>query len=779
MRRARISSEVVKEVRLLLRGVLTCLVLAFGFAGAQDKIELPLAPTKPQEGPDAVNLLEPAKDMLSGRPWLMSEGLDPGLLARPGWGPLTRLDWQAVGGGGMGAPSLTPGGGAMLQAPGAAALVPFRDPGPAFSRDMLITRDYSQLPFQTEPHLAVNPNDPQHLVVGVIDYNFPATTAYVTMDGGETWEGPRQVPFLLDDRVSGGDPVLAFDRNEDLYFTSISIGIEEFTVGPVVVFSMVSSIAVARSDDGGFTWPQTVSTARSRVSTEDLEPDRFGRLRGHLSVGFLDKPWIGVGPHPDDSERDVIYVTYTDFEINYEIFWIGEVPTMLPREMQTTIRLVRSEDRGNTWSDPVAVSPTVRRGFGEVQQPAALPGIVGTNRVVQGSQPVVGPDGTVYVAWLDSTDDGSMEGIGEIHLARSTDAGESFSTPAVASVFNEIDFRPRNAFFRYWGAAFPQLAVGPESEVYIVYTARPSDRLRDDGDIFFVASLDEGETWTRPRRINDDDGDALQFFPAIDVDPNGVIHVMWGDMRDDPSQTRYHIYYTRSEDQGESWGFEHEDLGFRTGDVRVTDFASNPNLGFPFGLFIGDYFSLKATEDDVYMVWADTRLGEFGPANQKIGFARQSAIPSPEIFISPPAGPGGQEITLQGFDFQPDTNVFVQLGDATIAFHRSDQNGRFSTQMFMPVTGEGAQNLRVLDASGNMATTSYYTEFGFGSIQELYRDLSRQLDDIRNLDRVPEAKEEPAESLLAGLWNGPLWAVMLFGVAAAAVGLRRVVQRRA
>jgi hypothetical protein len=52
--------------------------------------------------------------------------------------------------------------------------------------------------------------------------------------------------------------------------------------------------------------------------------------------------------------------------------------------------------------------------------------------------------------------------------------------------------------------------------------------------------------------VNDDDGSALQFFPAIDVDPDGVVHVMWGDMRDDPSQIRYHIYYTRSEDQGET-----------------------------------------------------------------------------------------------------------------------------------------------------------------------------------------------------------------------------------
>ena len=342
----------------------------------------------------------------------------------------------------------------------------------------------------------------------------------------------------------------------------------------------------------------------------------------------------------------------------------------------------------------------------------------GTDRVVQGSQPVVTPDGNVVVAWLDTTDDGSMEGDAEIWVAVSDDGGETFADPVVAAEFEEIGFRPRSNFFRFWGSAFPQIAVGPQGDLYIVYTGRDSDRPRDDGDIYFIASQDGGVTWTDPFRLNDDEGTALQFFPAIDVDPHGTIHVMWGDMRDDPAQTRYHIYYTSSEDQGQTWGFEIEDGGFSVGDTRVSDFSSNPNHGFPFGLFIGDYFSLKATEDDVYMVWADTRLGEFGGTNQKIAFTRQRPVITPDIFVSPPAGPGGQEITVQGFDFQPDMNVFIQLEDVTIATARTDREGRFQTQVFTPVTAEGAQTLRVFDQSGNLASTSFFTEFGFDNLRD-------------------------------------------------------------
>jgi hypothetical protein len=139
-------------------------------------------------------------------------------------------------------------------------------------------------------------------VLGVIDYSFPSMSSYVTFDGGERWEGPFQVPYLLKDLVAGGDPVMAFDRDDNVYMNYISIGIEEFNLGPIEVAAEVSSIAVARSEDDGFTWPFQVSATRSRVDTAGLETDRFGRLRGVVDASFLDKPWLASGPHPDDPE---------------------------------------------------------------------------------------------------------------------------------------------------------------------------------------------------------------------------------------------------------------------------------------------------------------------------------------------------------------------------------------------------------------------------------------------------------------------------------------------
>jgi hypothetical protein len=701
------------------------LILSGGMFPAGTEVRLPTQPRR-IEGPD-LSLLLPIRDVLSSRPWLLLSGKDPELLRAPE----AESGSEAEGGGagsGVSAPSAP-----ALQGPGG-FLVPFRNPAPAFSRDVLISRDFSDFPVQTEPHVAVDPADPDHIVVAMIDYNSPSVTDYLTFDGGLTWEGPFQTGYLPDDLGSGGDPVLSFDREGNLFLATISIGEEEFTVGPVFTSSLVSSIAVSRSKDGGYSWPSIVATARSTVTIASQQIDPQGRLRGSVQIGFLDKPWLAVGPNPAKPAEDVIYVGYVEFIEYYDIIYTGELPILLPREVATTIKLVRSEDKGLTWSDPFAVSPTVRRSYG-IGPGVGLPGESLTDRVLQGPRPEVAGDGTLYVAWFDSTDDGSMKGLAELVVTRSSDGGKTFSVPQTAVVFNEIPFRPRNAFFRYWASGFPKLAAGAGGELYMAFSGRPAENPRDDGDVLFIRSSDRGTSWSKPQRLNNEKGDSLQFFPEIDVGPDGTLHAMWADMRDDPSQVRYHIYYSRSVDGGKTWGFESKELGFNAPDVRVTDFSSNPNRAFPSGLFIGDYFGMAATKGDVYIVWADSRLAEFGGVNQKIGFARQRAIRPPDIFISPAAGAGGQSVTIQGFYFQPDMNVMIQLSDSVIATARTNAEGRFNASVYMPVTGEGAQTLRAFDESGNLASTSYYTEFGFGSMEKLYRQL---LDEVRNLGKAPQ-----------------------------------------
>lgn len=725
-------------VSLLGLAALLMLPLAQAVAAEEEGGAIPLGDFR---------LLEPIERSLGASSWMASSGNDPRLWNVPVGGEARGADWGAYGVGETAAPV----GGAAY-----APLVPFRSAAPAFSRNQIVTRQVGLFPLQTEPHIAVNPLDPEHLVLGVIDYNFPSMSSYVSFDGGETWEGPKQVRYFQEDFTAAGDPVVAFDRDGTVYMTSISLGFEEFRLGSLASATEVSSMIVSKSEDDGLTWSDAISTVRSTVQTVSIpQPDDTGQLqeRGTLTSQFLDKPWIAIGPNPSDPDNDIIYLTYTEFATTYGILYADELPFLTSPFTETTIRMIRSDDQGQTWSDPVAVSPTVLQaegssepGEGEsegraggaatqnddgegspTQQEAEGPGPE-ANQTVQGSQPAVLPDGTLVMTYLDTTNDGVQEGLYTIMVRTSSDGGQTLSPEAVqAGVFRELHFTPRNSSFRYWGAAFPQIAVGPGNEVYIATTARPSDKPTDDGDVFLLRSMDQGQTWEEPVRVNQDATDRVQFFPSIDVSEDGVLHAMWGDMRDDPNEARYHIYYTRSDDQGQTFGFENAEVGLNVPDTRVTDFPSNSLRGFPGGRFLGDYFSLTANNDDVYMVWADTRLGEFGGPNQQIGFARQTQIAPPELFLNPSQGVAGRDVTIQGFGFQPQSNIAIDVGGVAITNLRSDEDGEFTTSIYMPVTGEGPRNVTAYDETGNAASTAFFTEFGFDSIAREMAELRDQL----------------------------------------------------
>ncbi len=718
-------------------------------------------------------LLRPISDHLSATSWMMANGLDPRFQQVPGGERRTEVDWGMFGV----APALAPVGGPAFAPP-----VPFRSAAPAFSRNLIVTRQLGLFPLQTEPHLAVNPLDPEHLVLGVIDYNFPSMSTYTSFDGGETWDGPNQVRYFQDDLTAAGDPVIAFDRDGNPYIVFISLGIQEYRLGSLLSATQVSSIAIARSTDDGLSWEDAVSTARSEVTTTS-QIDPTGRERGEVAVDFLDKPWIAIGPDPDNPDNDIIYVAYVKFKTRYNLLYSDEVPFLTSPVTETTVELVRSLDGGGTWSDPVSVSPTVFQAMGASEEGeggmsgAAGPGVAaesgesapgpddaapaaaatpeaGTpvpaastqpnrgvttqqegegagaeaDQTVQGPQPAVLSDGTVVVTYLDTTLDGVQEGLYTVMVAFSRDAGQTFEDPVQAGVMREIHFRPRNSTFRWWGAAFPQIAVGPNDEIYILTTAEPADKPTDDGDIYLLRSLDIGQTWDPPQRINRDGTDRIQFFPSIDVGDDGTIHAMWADMRDDPAEVRYHIYYTRSTDAGATWGFVDDQLGINTPDTRVTDFPSNSLRGFPGGRFLGDYFSIAAGEEDVYLVWADTRLGEFGGPNQQVAFARQTAIVPPSLFLNPPSGPAGRDVTIQGFGFQPDSNITIDVGGITVTNLRSNDKGEFTTTIYMPVTGEGPRNVTAFDETGNVATASFYTEVGFDTIARELGELAAERD---------------------------------------------------
>ena len=85
-------------------------------------------------------------------------------------------------------------------------------------------------------------------------------------------------------------------------------------------------------------------------------------------------------------------------------------------------------------------------------------------------------------------------------------------------------------------------------------------------------------------------------------------------------------------------------------------------------------------------------------------------------------------MTIQGFNFQAEQDIFILVSGVLVSTIESNDEGRFTTQLFFPTAGEGAQSVGVFDASGNAATASFYNEFGFDNLQQTAADI----EDIKN-----------------------------------------------
>ncbi len=77
-------------------------------------------------------------------------------------------------------------------------------------------------------------------------------------------------------------------------------------------------------------------------------------------------------------------------------------------------------------------------------------------------------------------------------------------------------------------------STGPYSgRVYAAYTDRAT-MSGDDSNIFLRYSDTNGNSWSAPRRLNDDTGKASQLLPKLAVDPiSGLVGVGWHDARED------------------------------------------------------------------------------------------------------------------------------------------------------------------------------------------------------------------------------------------------------
>jgi hypothetical protein len=148
----------------------------------------------------------------------------------------------------------------------------------------------------------------------------------------------------------------------------------------------------------------------------------------------------------------------------------------------------------------------------------------------QYSQPAVDPSGDVYVAY---TNIGVKTNLTDFFVTRSTDDGNTFSTPVQAGSGRLIGTtRVTNTTFRD-GINFA-FAVSQDfpGHLYLAY----NDFNGTQYNVYLVQSTDGGKKWSAPVSVNDDivSGKVADHFqPAVAAGPNGAVAVAFYDRRRD------------------------------------------------------------------------------------------------------------------------------------------------------------------------------------------------------------------------------------------------------
>jgi len=409
------------------------------------------------------------------------------------------------------------------------------------------------------------------------------------------------------------------------------------------------NLLVAKSTDGGITWQNPVT-----ISTSTNNPD---------------KNYIVIDTNPNSSYQNYIYVVWTDFP--------GSNP----------IRFSRSTNGGQSFSGNLNIS--------------------GGTTVVQGAVPAVGPNGNVYVVW--GIGNPNQTGIG---FNKSTDGGASFGSSSTITSVTQIGtlsngrYRLKPSGIRV--NSFPAIAVDRSiginnGAIYVVWSDQRSiSPGSGTPDILLIKSTDSGTTWSSsPVRVNNiTTGD--QWFPWIDVAPDGAIYVVFYDSRNDTSNVLTEVYVARSIDGGQF---------FANYKVSDTTFTPQPIPGYASG-YMGDYIGITSSAGKAHPFWMDNRTnGIYQAYTAVLNFPT-----APSSVIAFPASSGGNSVglTWTNPNFSGFAGVLIWRKTAS-SFTQAPTQGSPPSQT--PPSGitnvRYGNNTHYIDGGLTQGTAYYYQLFSY------------------------------------------------------------------
>ncbi len=281
-----------------------------------------------------------------------------------------------------------------------------------------------------------------------------------------------------------------------------------------------------------------------------------------------------------------IYVSWTDFTGG-----------------TTRIKFSYSTDGGSNFSQEITLgSASGDPGSNAYLRPVDTTPGTPTADFVQGSMPAVGPDGELYVVWMEV----NLSGNSYFKIRKSTNGGSSFASAVAADTFAWN----RSGWGRIDHLNLPTLAVDQDnSYVYLAYKEDSPPRVK------FKRSTDGGSGWGEAPKVIANLGEKGEVFPWLAVDSDGKVAVTLMHRRDN---NEVDCYVAESYDRGAT---------FRS-PIKVTDQSSNPSNATWTHHYMG---MVLDDEGNNYVVWTDYRNGNADAFFAKLNTppeAPQNLVPS-------------------------------------------------------------------------------------------------------------------------------------------------------